>query len=71
MYKNIDELFGYMENEATNEDLAIIVKAVNSFDSLVNALKVISYDAKISAWLGENDPKALVQVRQAIANATK
>jgi hypothetical protein len=54
-----------------NANASLIVKAVNSFDYLVNALQVISNDTKISTWLGENDPQALIQVRQAITNATK
>ena len=42
---------------------------VNVKQTMLNALKVIALDPKISAWLRENDPKALAQVARAIDTA--
>lgn len=38
----------------------------NAYQAIFNAASVLSLDNKIAAWLGENDPKALAQLRGAI-----
>lgn len=37
--------------------------------AMIAALKVTALDARISAWLAENDPQALKQIDNAIADA--
>lgn len=38
-------------------------------EQLLHACMVISLDERISTWLGDNDPQALIQVRRAIESA--
>lgn len=38
----------------------------SAYQAIFNAAQVISLDHKIAAWLGNNDPKALAQLRGAI-----
>lgn len=46
------------EKEMRNND--------NAYQAIFNAAQIISMDARIADWLGNNDPKALVQLRGAI-----
>jgi hypothetical protein len=38
----------------------------NAYQAIFNAAQVISMDRRISEWLGNNDPKALAQLRGAL-----
>jgi hypothetical protein len=46
-------------------------KSEATFKMMLSALRVIVFDRKISAWLRQNDPKALAQGEKAIEFAVR
>lgn len=58
--------FEYIE-QALQEGFIAGAKKANDTDAPYRALKVITLDPRISAWLNDNDPKALRQALLALA----